>query len=74
MDSTPPDIKITSELKNEDNVFTFECVEMAIFMFFEIVVSIISLIITISIILQINHKTMRDRQNFIDLYTQLLKN
>lgn len=66
MDSTP-DIKITSDIE-DDNVFTFEYVEMTIFMFFEIVISIVSIIITFSIILQINN---RITQRYIDMYALL---
>ena len=66
MDITP-DIKITSDIEN-DNVFTFECVEMTIFMFLEIVISIVSIIITFSIILQINN---RITQRYINMYALL---
>lgn len=63
MDKTP-DIKITNDITDKDNVFTFEYVETTIYMFFDIIISIVSLIITISIILQINNRILQ-RYNFM---------
>ena len=65
MDSTP-DIKITSDTDNND--FTFENVEMSIYMFVEITITIIAIIIVLSIILQISN---RITQQYIGIYALL---
>ena len=65
MDRTP-DIKITSDTDNND--FTFENVEMSIYMFVEITITIIAIIIVLSIILQISN---RITQQYIGIYALL---
>lgn len=65
MDSTP-DIKITSDTDNND--FTFEDVEMSIYMFIEITITIIAIFIVLSITLQISN---RITQQYIGIYALL---
>ena len=65
--SSTPDIKITSD-NDINNDFTFEDVEISIYMFIEIVLSIAVIIIVLSIILQINN---RITQQYINMYALL---
>lgn len=72
MDKTP-DIKITNDITDKNNIFTFEYVETTIYMFFDIIISIVSLIITISIILQINNRLTQQTRHYIDFYNTVIQ-